>query len=397
MFSTITEQYLDKIQTKLDKYSKSKSSSAKKIALKLLWLNLKFLCTPHSINNKKSSFSDNKQHVSIRCFGGMGDFIFAAKYIEALSNYLSDTTEFDILTEKENQELFQSIFNGKRYIHNIVLLPTKKQYDLSIEITRFPKIVSYFADRLDVKTRHYVDNIKTFYTDNKLAFYNDYIARGITQLSDGKRENQADIYHLLKMEKIPFQLRSDTDKQTISKQFNIPSTDFITIQTGAGKHFQHITNEVRQWSPLYYEHLIRYLKHRYPRHTFIQLGESTHPPLNGIDIDLRSQTSVSELFCLLKHASLHVSQEGGMVIARHFLNSGPSIVLFGPTDEKFFGFDENINIANRSCLHPCEYITPNWMKQCLKTGSCAECMQNLTPNFIINQLKKSEYIHEKLF
>ncbi len=397
MFSTATEQYLDKIQTKLDKYSKNKSSSAKKIALKLLWLNLKFLCSPRGTNSKKSSFSDNKQHVSIRCFGGMGDFIFAAKYIEALSHYLSDTVEFDILTEKENQALFQSIFNGKRYIHNIISLPIKKQYDLSIEITRFPKIVSYFADRLDVKTRHYVENIKTFYTDNKLAFYNDYIARGITQLSEGKRENQADIYHLLKMEKIPFQLKSDIDKQTVFEQFNIPTTNFITIQTGAGKHFQHITNEVRQWSPLYYEQLIRHLKHRYPHHTFIQLGESAHPYLNGIDIDLRNKTTISELFCLLKHASLHVSQEGGMVIARHFLSGRPSVVLFGPTDEKFFGFDENINIANRSCLHPCEYITPNWMKQCLKTGSCAECMQNLTPNFIINRLKKSEHTHEKLF
>ena len=129
------------------------------------------------------------------------------------------------------------------------------------------------------------------------------------------------------------------------------------------------------------------LKEKYPEVQIIQIGSKKQSPISGVDIDLRDQTDMEEAFSLLKHARLHISQEGGMVHARHFLGGGTSVVLFGPTDERFYGYPENINLSRRICPFACEWVEDDWMRKCIKTGRCADCMQRLTPEFIMEFVK----------
>ena len=69
-------------------------------------------------------------------------------------------------------------------------------------------------------------------------------------------------------------------------------------------------------------------------------------------------------------------------------DGGPSVVLFGPTDEKFFGYEENINITARTCPHPCEWLTKDWMKKCLRTNYQQPCMQDIKPKDVLSQIKR---------
>ena len=108
----------------------------------------------------------------------------------------------------------------------------------------------------------------------------------------------------------------------------------------------------------------------------------------NIDIDLRGQTTIEELFVLLKYAKLHISQEGGMPIIRHFVKGGMSIVLFGPTDERFFGFEENVNLHARTCPFACEWLTNDWMRRCLKSNGLSECMKNITVDSVMENIRK---------
>ena len=83
----------------LEKLSQTTTVYSKHDNNKLVYWNLKFCCRlPLSLQN----FSDNMQHILIIMSGGLGDFCFTAKYIEALHRYLGNNTIFDIQVPKED-------------------------------------------------------------------------------------------------------------------------------------------------------------------------------------------------------------------------------------------------------------------------------------------------------
>lgn len=378
-------KYYDYLNAKINKYQRLYGDNYKKVALKLVYWNLKFCCRlPLSLQN----FSDNMQHILIIMSGGLGDFCFTAKYIEALHRYLGNNTIFDIQVPKEDFYFLEYILKEKTYIQHILIDLPQKQYDAEIYIVRFPVVLSYIKKRLDEKTIQYVYKLEKFYRENPLIVSNDYIGRCWSLLKGQRRENQADVDNILNMSQSEFKINLPNNEDIVLSKYGLDKQKFITIQTGAGVHFQHIKNETRQWPIEYYYELVNILKNEYPQYKIVQLGVEYQSLCSNIDLDLRGKTAVPELFVLLKNAKLHISQEGGMPIIRHFVKGGKSIVLFGPTDENFFGFSENINISARPCNNCCEWVTNDWMNRCIKTGSSADCMNNLTAETVMNEIKK---------
>lgn len=377
--------FFDKAENKLAKYKACLWEHPKIAAMKFIWWNLKYLC---SIEFKRISFNDNKQHIGITIAGGIGDYFFAAKYTEALSKYLSKNCVIDVLSEERDLMTIKTIFHGKGCINEVLPEKVEHAYDLHIRLIRFPVIVSYNKSRLDSRTLQYVAKLEEFYGQNSLTISNDYMGRCWSDFMGRKRENQADIENILNMSEMDFAVDLSADEEMVLRKFGLEKFKFITIQTGAGAHFQHIKNETRQWPIEYYCELVKILKNEYPQYKIVQLGVEYQSLCSDIDLDLRGKTEISELFVLLKNAKLHISQEGGMPIIRHFVKGGKSVVLFGPTDEKFFGFEENINISARPCNTCCEWLTKDWMKKCIKTGGCAECIQILTPELVMNEINK---------
>lgn len=106
------------------------------------------------------------------------------------------------------------------------------------------------------------------------------------------------------------------DIYSVLRKFGINTPNYITIQTGSGRCWENIKNETRQWPEEYYRRFVKLLKEKYPEVQIIQIGSKKQSPISGVDIDLRDQTDMEEAFSLLKHARLHISQEGGRVHAR---------------------------------------------------------------------------------
>ena len=381
--NTLTHRYKKKLISKIDKYFSSYEDSYRKIALKLAWWNLKYAS---HLRIKKTPFHDSIQHIGIYVSGGIGDFLCSAKYIHAFALYLKQNIQIDILSEYQNLSSLKTIFHGKKYISHILPYKKNPSYDLYISLIRFPYIEEYNSRRLSPLTLSYVQAIHQFHQQNPLLVHNGFLGRCYSQLQGRTRENQADINDILNMRDVDFSLSVQEDSSL--EKFNLEKNKFITLQTGSGIHFQNIKNEVRQWPLSNYSELTQQIKRSYPEYKIVQLGETCQKNIPYVDIDLRGETTLEELFALLKSSKLHISQEGGMPFMRHFLKGGPSVVLFGPTDEKFFGFPENINITDRKCLHSCEWVTDDWIKKCLKTSSCAECMQNITPRMIMEAINK---------
>ena len=380
-----TKYYHNKLMTKVSKYLSLYSNSPKTVALKLIFWNLKFVFSRYK---SIKTFNDNLQHIAIEILGGIGDQIIGARYVEALSHSLSENVKIDILCEAQDLRSLQTIFCNKTFINSIQIDKKQIEYDLKIRLIRFPIVLSYLPHRLDENTLRYVQQLEEFNKKHSELFGNDYLARCWSLMNKQTRIDQADFNNYLHLSELDFVLNITEDYKAVLDKFNLSNTKFITIQTGAGYHFQNIKNEVRSWPIGSYNQLVKMLKKKYPQYKLVQIGEQKQSKIDGLDIDLRGKTSLEELFVLLKYASLHVSQEGGMPIIRHFVKGGISVVLFGPTDENFIGFEENINISNRKCFGVCEWINQDWVRKCAHTGNNAECMQNITPEMIMNKIQK---------
>ena len=379
-----TKQYQKNLTEKMDKYFSLYSDSCKKIALKTAWWNTKFVFS--KLKKQKPSFNDTVEHIGVFIAGGIGDLVCAAKYIQALSGYLSPQAEIDVIGETQDIETLKHIFLNKKYIHNIISEQKIPQYDLHIRLVRFPVIENYYEHRLSAHTLAYIQRINEFHKQNPLLIKNDFLGRCYSQMQGRTRETQADIDNLLSMKDVDFSI--EYKKTDILARYNLESNKYITLQTGSGTHFQNIPHEVRQWPIEHYEALVNGLKERYPAYKMVQIGKSNQERIKNIDIDLRGKTDMDDLLGLLQSAKLHISQEGGIPILRHVLKGGPSVVLFGPTDEKFFGYEENINITARTCPHPCEWLTKDWMKKCLRTNYQQPCMQDIKPKDVLSQIKR---------
>lgn len=372
--------YLNQISKKISKYINKYTNNPKIIACKLIFWNFKFLFKSHK---NKPKYNDNFQHIAIELRGGIGDIVINAQYIKALFNYLDPNTKIDILCEETTIAITKEIFNNESWINQVILI-NNDLYDAYIYLVRFPYIQYYFDYRLSSKTNDYINEILKFHSENPLCFKNDFFGKCYMHLKGKTRETEADITNLFAgNNNLDYSLNCYSNQQETENKFNLTNNKYIVVHTGSGLSFSDITNESRQWPLNYYNELVSLIKEKFPKYKIIQIGEKRQPTITNVDLNLQDKTTFRELLTLLKYSSLLISQEGGIPILRHFLNGGKSIVLFGPTDEKFFGFKENINLSQRTCPIACEWISQDWMKKCFYCGESSICMKAITPQYVM--------------
>ena len=385
--------YNERLNYKILRYSYLYRGNFKKMALKLIFWNLKYIIKLSE--DHKSTFKDKKLHILFRPLGGIGDHIFFLKYYKCFKKHFSQNVDSAILLPEENKELL-SLYQMQPQVGN-VYLKTSKKYDVQIDLSRLPKVI--FCDQRRLKKtgteqiKEYIEKIEKFYWKNLLLYKNDFLSKEYSFLFGQKRENQADIEDYLKMKKEKFLLKTGEDETAVLKKYHLKKNKFIVMQTGSGYHFKE-ANDVRRWPLEYYRKLAEMLKQKYPDYQIIQAGESYQKSIKGTDQNLLGKTSVTEMLVLLKNAKLLIAQEGGYSICRHFVRGGPSVILFGPTNKNFFGFSENINISADVCPG-CEWITQTWYDGCFKTGEKeGVCMSSITPEHVFQSIQESGLFSE---
>jgi ADP-heptose:LPS heptosyltransferase len=123
------------------------------------------------------------------------------------------------------------------------------------------------------------------------------------------------------------------------------STAYVTIHDGFGNNVRLAPGAATKcwpfenWTPL-----IRKLKKAKPELKIVQLGSRNSRSIPDVDIDLVQRTSLSQAAWILKHAQAHIDGDSGLVHLARALHT-PSVVLFGPTDHKFFGYSQNVNLT----------------------------------------------------
>ena len=386
---------LDKIEEKIECYKDKYLSNPRLALLKICFHCIKEIITK---SNKRSAFKDEIPHIAIGLKGGMGDFFINAKYVYALKKkFASEKVEITLISTEQDHQLVKDVFKilglENDFLFTTENIASKIKYDLFLEVVRFPKIKFFDSCRFKGELSEYVDTLYNFQHKNRMLMENDFLGKNYSMLQGRTREDQADIANILAMKnlispRIPFAKLVEIVKSTKFCKYSFIQNKeyFITVQVGSGNNFNY-SLDTRSWPTDRYVELITAVKSKFPNVKFVQLGDKHHPLIKNVDYDLRGKTTNFEFFSILGLANLHISQEGGSVIARHFITGNKSIVLFGPTDAEFFGYPENVNISNRKCYTACEWLVKDWMNRCSVRRSGNACIHCISVDSVVEKVE----------
>ena len=160
---------------------------------------------------------------------------------------------------------------------------------------------------------------------------------------------------------------------------------YITINYGGGVASSRKNNEVaKEWPFEHLEKFVRLFKEKYPDIQVVQLGTADTLRVDGADAYFMGE-SLELVKYILLHSRLHIDKEGGLVHLATQLGT-KCVVCFGPTQEWFFGYLENINIKAGNC-HGC-YCLYDGFDVCARGMEKPECMWGITPEMVMERVEE---------
>ncbi|MDR0444859.1 MAG: hypothetical protein LBG98_01040, partial [Puniceicoccales bacterium] len=349
---------------------------------------------------------DIKQlRIAIAMPGGIGDILMYGLMLKELSKHIHCEHSIDVYTDgTDKKAILDFVFqafpfvhrcigdNGKKWPEFLNPIPSMTMpYDIWMRVDRCAIVVYCDYGRVDIMSPW----LGRFCKENELfrAKYSKFFKNApyhhpmINQwsiLCKKKRIQQPDPCQMLGINDSSYTfLHVDPGSYGLLSALKLQNTPYITLQRGF-HYCVGLRDSTRLWPIYHYKKFIKLFHQKYPSIKIVQLGHSqnTCASIPGIDIDLIGKTSLREVAILLKHSLFHLDGESGMVHMKKFLN-GQSIVLFGPTSAKMFGYPENINITGDGCHSWCEWVSDDWYKTCLRGFAEAPCMASIAPERVL--------------
>lgn len=418
----ITDYYGD-LSYQISRHKERFPNAPRKTASRLIWWNFKSLFKHHLTVHEKGMMEDREKeerlaaidssldllerqsvNIGMYAWGGIGDYIIHANYLFKLrQKYSSPLIRIFVFVWGSYQAA--EILFGPEIVDGLYLVENNDIYqrgypdrfDLFIELIRFPRILSSMnRAKLSIYVPELFEYILTI--DRFKYMHPRFYEKGsdfdgqidmFSAICNVKRIAQADVGGILGIsEEYEYPISIGLDEIDTLKHFGLSDCRFIAVVSGAGGGPQ----SNKMWPAENYEILLKKLKSEHPELRIVQLGKdgTAAAPFQAVDMNLLNATSLRETMVILKYAELLISNEGGMVHLRHALHGGKSLVLFGPTDEKVFGYSENINLRGSGCKLPCEWLYDNWELKCANQEPIA-CMWSLTPDMVYQRIEEEVF------
>lgn len=140
------------------------------------------------------------------------------------------------------------------------------------------------------------------------------------------------------------------------------------------------------WDLHHWDVFLREFKEKYPDIVTVQVGNPDNTVPMRVDINLIGKTTLQELIGWVNHADYYLGNDSGPVHIRHW-SKKPSVVMFGPSPENYYGYPENINLAGDIC-YPCYWQREDWNEICkLEKPGCLR-MQSITPKIVMEAVER---------
>jgi len=190
------------------------------------------------------------------------------------------------------------------------------------------------------------------------------------------------LHHVLLTDKtmeLPYdKLEMDLYNYGDISRFNLPS-EYVIIQDGVD--IQHAgMRQTKSWD--YWNKLVSLIKDV----PVIQMGTNHDALVDGVDMDLRSKTSLSELATIVRDAKAVVCTEGGFMHLGYAVKSPNVIVLRGPTRGKLFEYPGQVCLDAYICDN-CWSMTGDWYINCPRECD-AVCMSSITAGRVAYKIEE---------
>lgn len=345
--------------------------------------------------------------IAFRINGGMGTVLVRANFVQYFYNKFCENISIDIFGHadpKVNSMIFSGnncydgLFNADEWRDDLVnsydivivldLWPNVIKCDISDEEGELYKIVQGW---LKFKSENNNERYFKWIRESKPYAYKYMLARGMTIINSLDINNDFEIgdEYILNIKQPTLECQ-----HKILSRFGLTLGRYITIQRGANPKLK-FPDLPKLWPVSYYNELILGLKKMFPEYKIVQIGQKTETAkkLENTDIDLLDKTNSEELITVLKNGYLHFDSECGMVHLRKALHGGPSVVFFGPTDPRIFGYTGNLNLRSEFCQGGCAEITEHWERLCPAGFENSKCMNELKPRYVLDKLE--DFIADK--
>ncbi len=323
--------------------------------------------------------------------GGLGDAVTSLPVMAAVHEYFGENSEIDITTG-QNIEALAEIYHGIPFIHQIFPNPPGTEFVLGesydLLVVANEQVLVQIKEKAQVAAPDFV-KLALEGLEKRKVFG---VANHVHNMANNQLGNHAVLLGLDRrslplytlgmpnyLGNVPaMQLRPGA--LAVLGNYGLSASEYITVQDGWDANFPLNKPDGRPtkvWSTAAWAELVAEIRRRHPDKKIVQLGSlKTGADIAGVDLNLRGTISLRDALALLKYAALHIDTEGGLVHMAHALNT-QSLVLFGPTNEKFFGYPDNKNLVPP--CNNCWWLTDHWMSECVRGLEVPECMTHHKP------------------
>lgn len=321
--------------------------------------------------------------------GGIGDMIISARFLRDLAA-AADAFQIDLYVPKPDLAawIFAGIPGLDRITHDALFERDKDRHDVALRVSQmaivYGESINWARLSANPRLRAAIETLMRNRPPIDLfvvahPFLDNAFARRIT--SQGLRRSTC-LQSLagLPYGGDPFAIPSDA---AIVQRLGLASRTYLTIHNGFDPDYIITGPRATKCYP-FFEAVVAIVKCQRPDLVWVQVGSQNSERIAGCDHNLIGQTTLRQTAGLIARAALHIDNEGGLVhLARCF--DVRSVVVFGPTPSRYFGYPSNINIDPPVC-GDCWWTTRTWMDFCTQGYASPLCMTAQPPAAVAAQI-----------
>lgn len=339
------------------------------------------------------AYKGSKKSVALLTTGGFGDMVIQKRLVMELIRLVPDCV-IDIYNIKAC-EFLKNLYTDTPNIKNIIPdLGSRyggkvKKYSLgmTIEACHFIKVDHFKEEIWDKEDRVFSGKIKLLIDRTEAEHVGISTPAHVTMHRRRYKRYNAytgfnyDGVFEISDKKVNIPLDDGAEKEF--RELGLSGYGYLTINCGNGDCADD-SMVAKSWPAACYEELTGLVKRNFPHIRIVQLGGKGAVRIKGCDLYMfgRDFTLVEHI---LKNALLHIDIEGGLVHIASQLGT-KCIVLFGPTVEEYYGYENNINIRAGNC-RDCWGLYED-MNKCARGMTQPECMYAITPEMVCGEVEK---------